>query len=149
MGMNLNTKEITTDEFMEFTGIDLTGRIKGGDNPSDAAQAFLRRESRRLETFIDAERYRKMSEDYPNMTDDQKDHYKHALIEQCAYVLRNGEISTDSGYDPEKGEVASNGTLTAKSIAPNAIRELKACGIWSRFILNRGRNCADGWPWWN
>ena len=52
-------------------------------------------------------------------------------------VFINGEISTDSGIDKERGSLAANGQLSAKSIAPNTINELITCGIWNANIRGR------------
>lgn len=147
--MELQTKNITLDEFKEWAGIDLQAQMRGDDNPSATAQAFLNREAYRLETFIDSAFYRNVKKEYPNFTDYQKEHYKHALMEQILYVFKNGDISVDSGYDPDDGVKASTGTLNEKSIAPNARRELMLCGLWCREIRNHGRNAGDVGPiWW-
>lgn len=56
-----------------------------------------------MATFIDAEFFRKVDEEYPNFTDYQKQHYQLALLEQAIYVFKNGDISVDSGYDYDEG----------------------------------------------
>lgn len=132
--MDLNTRNITLDDFRDWSGIDLRAQLKGDDNPSNTAQAFLERVTYRLETYLDAAFYRNAAREYPTFTDYQKEHYKHALLEQVLYVFKNGDISADSGYDPDKGEVASNSTLAQKAIAPNARQELMLCGLWCRKI---------------
>lgn len=135
--MDLNTRYITLDEFRDWSGIDLAAQLKKDDNPSNTAQAFLERVTYRLETFIDATFYKNIANEYPTFTDYQKEHYKHALLEQVLYVFKMGDISVDSGYDPDKGEVASNSTLAQKTIAPNAKQELLLCGVWCRKIKSR------------
>ncbi len=129
--MELNTRNITIDEFRSWSGIDLESQLKGDDNPSNAAQAFIDRETYRLESFIDAEFYRSIAKEYPNMQDYQKEHYKHALLEQILYVFKMGDISIDSGYDAEKGVIASNSALDEKTISRNVRRELILAGVWN------------------
>lgn len=129
--MELNTRNITIDEFRSWSGIDLESQLKGDDNPSNAAQSFIDRVTYRLESFIDAEFYRNIAKEYPNMEDYQKEHYKHALLEQVLYVFKMGDISVDSGYDPEKGAIASNADLDAKTISRNVRRELILAGVWN------------------
>lgn len=141
--MSLNTKYASLDEFKQYTGIDLTLRLKSDDNPSATAESFLARVTSRLETFIDANFYRNVEQEFPSFTDYQKKHFKLAIIEQCLYVFKNGDISTDSGYDPEEGEKTKLTVITEKSIAPNARQELLLCGLWCRKIKNGGRNSAD------
>ena len=134
MLMGIKTKYITPDDFKEYFGIDLDLELKNSANPSDTAEAFLLRIENRLATFIDAEFYRKVDEEYPQFTDYQKKHYAQALLEQAIYVFRNGDISVDSGYDYEQGEKASNDTIIKKIIAPNCKQELLLCGLWTRKI---------------
>lgn len=135
----LQTKYITKDEFLAYSGINLDMRLKDDDNPSDKANAFLYRIERRMETFINANFYKNVDQEYPNFTNYQKEHYKQALMEQAIYILRNGDISTDSGYDPEGGFVAEANRLKYATIAPNAKEELILCGLWCRKINSRGR----------
>lgn len=143
--MKLKTKYITLDEFKEYTGIDLELQLKSDDNPSNTANAFLVRIEKRVESYLDARFYRKVDFEFPKFTDYQKEHYKLALLEQALYVFRNGDISTDSGYDPEKGVVIKNDEKQDLIIAPNAKDNLILCGLWCRKIKNRARSGLDGW----
>lgn len=128
--MEVKTKYITPDDFKTYFGIDLDLEFKDLGNPSNSAKAFLMRIEDRMATFLDAEFYRRIDEEYPKFTDYQKYHYWRALLEQAIYVFKNGEISVDSGYDYEQGEKASNDTIVNKMIAPNAKQELLLCGLW-------------------
>lgn len=132
--MDIKTKYITPDDFKEYFGIDLELELKASGNPSDTALAFIKRIEDRLATFIDAQFYRRVDEEYPKFTDYQKEHYSLALLEQAIYVFRNGDISVDSGYDYEMGEKASNDTIIKKVIAPNCRQNLLLCGLWTRKI---------------
>ena len=143
--MEIKTKYITPDDFKDYFGIDLNLELKSLGNPSDTANAFLLRIENRLATFLDAEFYRRIDEEYAQFTDYQKQHYAQALLEQAMYVFKNGDISVDSGYDYESGEKASNETILKKIIAPNCQQELLICGLWSRKIKgNRYRNMWRG-----
>ena len=130
----MKTKYITLDEFKEYTGIDLELQLKSDDNPSNTANAFLARIENRMHAFIDSNFVRNVDKEYPNFSDYQKEHYKLALIEQALYVFRNGDISSDSGYDSEKGIVAGKHDLKELIIAPNAVDELRLCGLWNRNV---------------
>ena len=129
----LQTKYITPDEFKDYFGIDLA-ILKDDTNPSNKQMAFLKRIEDRMETMIDAKCFRKVSVEYPYFSVYQKEHYKRALLEQAIYVFRNGEISVDSGIDPEKGVVINGGSLKEMALAPNAKLELQLCGLWSKKI---------------
>jgi len=141
----LKTKYITLDEFKEYTGIDLELQMKSDDNPSNTANAFLYRIEVRMESILDARFYRKVSFEFPKFTDYQKLHYKYALLEQALYVFQNGDISVDSGYDPERGIIVKNDEKKDLIIAPNAKENLILCGLWCRKIKNRARSGLDGW----
>lgn len=141
----LKSKYITQDDFKQYWGIDLSSSLKEDDNPSNTADAFLFRIETRIETYIDANFYKIIEKEYPNFTNYQKKHYKLALLEQAMYVLRNGDISTDSGYDPEEGIKANRENLKELAISQNAKEHLILCGLWNRKIKNRSRGGMDGW----
>lgn len=143
--MNYLTKYITPDEFKQYTGIDLMQTLKDDDNPSNKANAFLFRIEVRMSAFFDANFYRNIDEEYPVFSDYQKEHYKYGLLEQALYVLKNGDISTDSGYEPDEGIKAKAEDLKKIIISPNAKDQFMLCGIWCRKIKNKARNSLDGW----
>lgn len=143
--MALKSKYITPDDFKEYFGIDLMGEFKEDDNPSNQANAFLLRIENRMSAYLNANFYRNIENEYSKFTDYQKTHYKLALLEQCIYVLRNGDISTDSGYEPDEGEKMNMTRLRNIVIAPNCKDELMLCGLWCRKIRNRARGGLDGW----
>ena len=128
----LQTKYITKDEFEEYFGINLSSEL-GGDME---AIRFIKRIEDRLATFVDSNFNCNIDMKYPCFTDYQKYHYKLALLEQCIYIFKNGDISVDSGYDPEKGEIEDIAKLKLKSIAPNCKDNLRLCGVWNRNVPN-------------
>jgi len=132
--MNLQTRYITPDEFLQYFGIDLGAQLKGNANPSDKATAFLMRIEDRMEAFLNAKFFKLVTDEYPCFTDWQKEQYKKALLEQAIYVFRNGDISIDSGYEPDEGIKISRHAIEELSIAPNAMNYLRLCGLWSRHI---------------
>jgi len=129
----LQTKYITLDEFKEYFNIDLTQEM-GSDT---VANAFLKRIENRLQTYVESHFNCNIDMKYPCFTDYQKKHYKLALLEQAIYIFKNSDISVDSGYDPEKGEIA-NQPGVKHAIAPNCKDNLRLCGIWNRNIPNMG-----------
>lgn len=140
--VNRQTRHITIEDLQaDFPEVNWMEDLGG----SDRAQAWLDRIEARLKAFIDATFYRNVDREYPHFTDYQKQHYRRALEEQAIYIWRNGDISTDSGYDPDNGQRISPNQLRQVSIAPNAKDELTLCGLWSRKIINRSRGGFDGW----
>ena len=141
--MTIQTRYITADEFTQYTGIDLSKELRDTDNPSDKVSAFLKRVEDRMEVYMNAKFFKNVGELYPRLSDEQKMHYKLALIEQALYIFRNSDISVDSGYDPEKGIIANKKELTGLVIAPNARDHLRMTGLWTRHIGNY--NFYDIW----
>lgn len=134
----IQTRYITADEFREYTGINLEEELRDTSNASDKVTAFLKRIEDRMETFLNAHFFKNINDCYPMFSDYQKYHYKLALIEQAYYVFKNGDISTDSGYDPDRGVVASKHARTEITLAPNAIDHLKLTGLWCSHVGNWG-----------
>lgn len=136
--MPILTRYITADEFREYTGVDLEAELRDTSNPSDKVAAFLKRIEDRMEAFLNAHFFKNVSDEWTRFSDTQKSWYKKALIEQAYYVFKNGDISTDSGYEPDRGVVASKHALTELTIAPNAKDCLRMTGLWSGHIRGTG-----------
>lgn len=132
--MNLQTRYISADEFKEYHGIDLNLELKDTDNPSNKVNAFLKRTAILLEGYMNSKFFRNIGDEYPKFSDYQKEHYKIALLEQAYYRFKNGDIYSDSGYDPEKGIIANKKELEGLIIAPAAKDQLRLTGLWSRHI---------------
>lgn len=130
----LQTRYITPDEFLEYTGIDLGAQLKGNANPSDKALRFLNQIEVRMEAFLNANCFKLISDLWPYWTDYQKLHYKYALLEQALYVFRNGDISIDSGYEPDEGIKLDPTDKKKITIAQNAMDHLNLLGLWTRHI---------------
>lgn len=91
-----------------------------------------------MEAFLNAKFFKNVSDLYPEFSEFQKKHYKLALLEQAYYVFKNGDISSDSGYNQETLEIANQRKLRALAVAPNAIDHLRLTGLWSGFIGGKG-----------
>lgn len=142
--IDLKQKQVTNDEFKVYSGKDLTLYLTDSDNPSNEVQAFLYRKQLNIDTFIEAQMFKQIR--YENMSDYQKQHYKVAVMEQIIYELRNGEISTDSGYDNEVGALSNVDYLTYITIAPETKRHLQVAGLWSRKVKgSRTFDIGDIW----
>lgn len=144
--IEIKTRYITAEDFLAYTGIDLKSNLKDDDNPSNKVNAFLFRVETRMANFIAAYLYKDIDNIFKNFTDFQKLHYKYALLEQALYILRNGDISVDSGYDFESNEViVKQEELMKRIICINAKAELMRIGIWNREIKNVGRWGLEEW----
>jgi len=142
--IDLKQQQITNDEFKIYSGKDLTLYLTDSDNPSNEVKAFLYRKQLNIDTFIEAQMFKQLR--YENMSDYQKQHYKVAVMEQIIYELRNGEISTDSGYDNEVGALSNIDYLTYITISPETKRHLQVAGLWSRKVKgSRTFDIGDIW----
>lgn len=140
----IKTKYITADEFKEYSGIDLALELKPDDNPSNQIDAFISRVEGWLERYVNANYYRDVAEEFKQFTDYQKSTYKIGIMEQIIYNLRNGDISTDSGYD-DNGIHAKRPEIKELALAPNTKDCLVLCGLLTRKIKNRARGGLGGW----
>lgn len=128
--MEVKTKYITPDDFKLYFGIDLEEEYKDEANPSNSANAFIMRVEDKIDAILNGSFNRNVDSEYPHFSDYQKVRYQKALLEQAYYDYKNGDIARDSGYDLEKGEVASHGTIRSKTLAVLTIENLEACGLW-------------------
>ena len=136
--MEIKTQYITPDDFKQYFGIDLEARLKGDANPSDKANAFIKRIEDRMASYLNAHFFKNISVEYGCMSDHQKEKYRLALLEQAIYVFKNGDISVDSGYDPDEGLKISPHAKTELVLAPNAKDYLREAGVWTGHIGNGG-----------
>lgn len=132
--MALQTRYITGDDFLQYTGIDLGAKLKGNADPSDKVYIFLNQIEVRMEAFMNANFFKNIRDYWPIWNDYRKQEYKYALLEQALYVFRNGDISIDSGYEPDEGIKLDPETRKKITIAPNAIDHLINTGLWTRLI---------------
>lgn len=130
--INLQQQQVSADEFKIYSGKDLSLYLTESDNNSNEVSAFMYRKQLSVDTFIKAKMFKQIR--FENMTDENKMHYKVAVMEQIIYEMRNGEISTDSGYDEEVGAVANIDYLAYITIAPECKRHLQCAGLWSRKV---------------
>lgn len=150
--IDMKPKFITTNDFLNYWGIDLNAKLKGNSTgPNNAAEMFLKRIEDRLMTWVDANTFRLTPWDYytdtyvyrneneKKIADYKKDFWKKAILTQAFYVFKNSDIGLDSGYDPEKGIVAEKSALDEIEICRPAIDLLKSAGLYNHIVKNRFR----------
>lgn len=130
----INSRYITKDDYNERWGVDLSAELPSGDNESNKVERFLTLVEDRLACYVMQTTHKNIDLIFPRFTDYQKLEYKKALLEQAYYMIRNGDIGSDSGYDPNRGLVATNRTLKAIEISRPAIAHLEVCGLFDRRI---------------
>ena len=95
---------VTPSDFENMTGINLQEFLKPNDNRSNAANLFLMNIEDSIASFISSNTYQLYAFDPNKLFPRQVELVQRAIITQAEYVLRNSDISTDSGYDPSKGK---------------------------------------------
>lgn len=124
---------ITADDYKKYWGVDLIEIF----DTLDGADAFLFRTQTRLKAFINARTFRRF--EWDKLSKFQEQCFCLALLEQAHYVIRNGDIASDSGYDVDRGvllEPALRRELTLCDIAKDFLIN---CGLWSQQIKPRKR----------
>lgn len=127
---------VSKDEYLEYTGVDLSKELaqEGSGNPSNRVDSFIFRCQERLRAFVRANYAFDLMDRYRRLSTKQIEELKYAVMEQITYTLRNGDISSDSGYDPETGIKAGINELRDITIAPNAKEHLMLAGLLTRHI---------------
>lgn len=141
--MRTSAQFVTPADFRNFAGIDLRAELpdQGAETDSNKADAFLLRVESRLLSWVDANTWRNVAWD--RLGERQREHLQRAILTQALYVFRNGDLTTDSGYDPQRGPVATRQQLAEIEICAAAIDELKTAGLYNHVMDNRKR-----WPRW-
>jgi hypothetical protein len=130
--MDFTPKYVVADDYFKLFGIELSFELKDNDNSGEKVSAFIFRTETMVETFLEAELYRRF--EFSELTEYQKKQFQLAVLEQMHYLIRNGDISSDSGYEPSQGMIANPAILKGITIGPNAVRHLTLAGLWTRKI---------------
>lgn len=135
--LRTTAKFICPEDYFNYTGQDLRAILNPNNNISNQADIFLMNVEEYLMARIDKISFRLY--DWDNLSEFQIHCLQIAIIKQAEYILRNSDIFTDSGYDPEKGVVISRQQLETIQICSASIDELVRCGLLNHVIRNRQR----------
>lgn len=135
--MRTEPRFIKESDYNNYTGKNLKSILDPESEMQNASNLFLLRIENVLMTKCNNMSFRTRSWD--NLTSFQKEKMQMAIIEQAEYMLRNGDLLTDSGYDLEKGEVISSEKLRQIEVCGIALEYLQECGLLNKTIKNRGR----------
>jgi len=133
--MAITTKYITRQDYKDFSGIDLQLELKDNDDASNKVNIFLSQIENWCETHIQYVTAQKI--DFNLLEPESLVHFKKGVLYQTQYVLRNGDLTTDSGYNPEAGPIVEPNFLQAISLSPNAKMEFMLAGLYTRKLRPR------------
>jgi hypothetical protein len=128
-------KYVTKDDFRNFTGIDLDLELRDKDDTSNKSNIFISQIENWCETYIQYHSAQKI--EYVSLIPEQQEHFKRGILYQMEYVIRNSDISTDSGYNPETGPITDINYLERIALSNNAKMEFHMAGVWTRKMKSR------------
>lgn len=135
--MRTEPRFVSSDDFRNYWGVDLNAELRDNDNVSNKANIFLMIVEDRVMSWIDANTFRNVP--WEKLSAFQLEEFQKAILTQAMYMFRNSDISLDSGYDPEKGIIASKEDLDKITISQSVINFLKTAGLCNYNISNRRR----------
>lgn len=135
--MRTEARFIKPDDFFNYTGMNLYEKLKLKDNESNKADLFLMYVEDTMLDRVDATSFRIC--DYDHLTPYQKEQLQRALIYQSQYIIRSGDLFTDSGYDVDKGLIADYNKIQQIALCRPAIDALINAGLYNHKIRNRIR----------
>ena len=125
----------TPGDFKMYWGIDLATKLKNG-NEGNRANMFMVMIEDRIMSFVDATTFRNFAwQDIKNRPW-QLELMQKAILHQAMYVFENSDIAMDSGYDPDRGIVATRNDLKGIAICEPCLDFLKQAGIFTRVMKN-------------
>lgn len=128
---------VTVSDFYNYTGIDLNQEFEHTNNHANSANIFLKKIEDTLMARIDSISFR--IDRWDRLSKFQQESMQKAIIYQAQYVLRNGDMMSDSGYDPDKGFNADFEKIQNAAICPTSIELLINSGLLNHVITNRRR----------
>ena len=137
--MTLKSRYINNDNFREYTGRDLEQeyQLAGDSNQSAAVDRFIARVELRLVAYINKMFNKQIDSDWFYWSEKQKLNFKYALCEQIEYMLINGDIALDSGYDKKEGAKIGKAHLTEITLCEPCLAFLHNVGLTYRGIRPR------------
>lgn len=133
----MEPKFVTADLFLNYTGMDLSDKLRSSDNVSNQVNIFLFRVEKRLMAWIDKNTFRVIP--WNKLTPHQLENFQYAIMEQAQYMWKNGDIALDSGYDQESGIRADIHALQELVVCQPCIDFLITAGLFNLKMKNRKR----------
>ena len=137
-GMLCKARFITPDDFMNYTGIDLRSVLNNSESVVDSSEAdrFLFRVETDFLIHVEEISFWHYDWDFIVYRPDTLYGLKLGLLKQALYVYRGGDLSTDNGYDPQRGSITSLDDINTRVFSEKALEILHDYGIFTRSIKN-------------
>jgi hypothetical protein len=135
--MALTTKYITPTDYLNYYGINLNAILPDDDMPSGKAERFIMQVEDEVAMMLESRCFKRIDVEWANFSEYQKECYKKALLSQCYYKIKNGDLANESGYDVYNGKNISQNELKEIELSRQCIRYLNLCGLWNRNISGK------------
>lgn len=123
---------VTKDLYREFSGIDLGLELRDLDDTSNKVNIFINSVENWCLTFLEYNAILPLR--LNEITADQLAHLKKGIMYQIQWVLRNGDIASDSGYNPDQGPIVDVSYLKKIALSPTAAMEFNLAGLLTRKV---------------
>ena len=120
----LTTKYITPTDYLNYFGVDLNVILPDDDLPSGKAERFIKRVEDTVASILEVQVFRRIDSVWLGFSEYQKECYKKALLYQAYYMIENGDLTNESGYDSQSGKNSSNNDLKSIELSRNTVRYL-------------------------
>jgi hypothetical protein len=124
---------ITNEDFIEYTGIDLSLELKDLDDGYEKVDRTIKLWTTRVyrEMGLSTTRARYQFSEY------QINAIKECIIEYGMYYLKNGDLYRLSGYDEDKGKTIDFADIAKIQFPQHCMRILQQAGLISRSFGRR------------
>ena len=139
--MTNSPKYVTESDFFNYWGTSLNSLLKDNSNISNKCNIFLRMAEARIMAWVDSHTFRVKK--WEDLEGEELENFQRAILEQTMYIFRNSDIALDSGYDPEKGVIASKKVLDSITVPQVVIDYLINAGLYNHTINNRFRRIRN------
>lgn len=130
----LTTIYITPTDYLNYFGENLEDILPDDDMPSGKAERFIQETTDEVCSMLEDKCFKRIDWEYRKFSEYQKGCFKLALLHQCKYKIKNGNIANDSGYDPQTGKIIGTGDLEAIELSRQTKRYLRLCGLYNRNV---------------
>lgn len=137
--MKFTTKYITPNDYLNYFGENLDSILPPDDKPSGKADRFIKQVEDEVAMMLEVCCFKRIDEEYYELTDHQKYCYKMALLMQAKYKIKNGNLANESGYNPNSGRNITTGELEQIELSRQTRKYLSLAGLWTTKIKTTWR----------
>lgn len=134
--MRTEPRFVTPSDYYNYYGTNLDEVLRSDANDSNKANLFLMQVEDLLLSWVDMVSPGHMPWDECKNHPYAYESLQKAILAQAQYVLINGNLFMDSGYDPQKGFLTNFDQLKDAAICEPAKTYLKNSGLFSMVMRN-------------